>query len=115
MLFSVGAGGGLTLGDSARLVVVVGVSVVDGAFEPLPPQPAMDAANPARIAAPATARDRRAAFQISVMTSPIVSVIATSALNDKLHRQMPTARLDGRLSATSTKADVGDIHWCPRQ
>jgi hypothetical protein len=72
-LFSVGAGGGAPwVGDCVVLVVVVGDWVVDGAFEPLPLQLAIDAANPARTAAPATTRARRTRF--SIITSPIDSV-----------------------------------------
>jgi hypothetical protein len=78
MLFSVGAGGGgaLGVGDCVVVVVVVvgGDCVVDGAFEPLPLQLAIDAANPARTAAPATTRARRTGSRFSIMTSPIDSV-----------------------------------------
>jgi hypothetical protein len=59
-LFSVGAGGGAPGGgDCVVVVVVVGDWVVVGAFEPLPLQLAIDAANPATTAAPATTRARR--------------------------------------------------------
>jgi hypothetical protein len=72
MVFSVGAGGGAPgVGDCVVVVVVVGGWVVDGAFGPLPLQLAIDAANPARTAAPATTRVRRAAFEFSIMISPI--------------------------------------------
>jgi hypothetical protein len=72
MLFSVGAGGGAAGGGACVVVVVVvGGSVVDGASEPLPLQLAIDAANPASTAAPATTRTRRAAYKFSIMTSPI--------------------------------------------
>jgi hypothetical protein len=72
MLFSVGAGGGAPgVGDCVVVVVVVGGWVVDGAFEPLPLQLAIDAANPARTAAPATTRARRPASEFSIMASPI--------------------------------------------
>jgi hypothetical protein len=61
--------------DSVVVVVVVvvvgGDCVVGGAFEPLPLQLAIDAANPARIAAPAKTRDRRTGSRFSIMTSPI--------------------------------------------
>jgi hypothetical protein len=74
MLFSVGAGGGAAgVGDCVVVVVVVGDWVVDGAFEPLPLQLVIDAANPARTAAPPTTRARRTAFEFSIMTSPIDS------------------------------------------
>jgi hypothetical protein len=72
MLFSVGAGGGSPgVGDCVVVVVVVGGWVVDGAFEPLPLQLAIDATNPARTATPATTRARRTASEVSIMTSPI--------------------------------------------
>jgi hypothetical protein len=72
MLFSVGAGGGVPgVGDCAVVVVVVGDWVVDGAFEPLPLQLAIDATNPARTTAPATTRARRTGSRFSIMTSPI--------------------------------------------
>jgi hypothetical protein len=72
MLFSVGAGGGAPgSGDCVVVVVVVGGCVVDGAFEPLPLQLAIDTANPARTAALATARARRTVSRFSIMTSPI--------------------------------------------
>ncbi|WP_173010242.1 hypothetical protein [Mycolicibacterium sp. P9-64] len=75
MLFSVGAVGGAPgVGDSVVMVVVVGDSVLDGAFEPLPLQLAIDAANPARIATPPKTRARRTAFEFSIMTSPIDSI-----------------------------------------
>jgi hypothetical protein len=71
MLFSVGAGGGAAgVGDCVVVVVVVGDWVVGGAFEPLPLQLAIDAANPVRTTAPATTRVRRAASEFSIMTSP---------------------------------------------
>jgi hypothetical protein len=74
MLFSVGAGGGaLGVGGCVVVVVVGGGCVVDGAFEPLPLQLAIDAANPARTAAPASARARRAGPRSSIMISPIDS------------------------------------------
>jgi hypothetical protein len=74
MLFSVGAGGGSPwVADWVVVVVVVGGWVVDGAFEPLPLQLMIDAANPARTATPPTTRARRAAFEFSIMTSPIDS------------------------------------------
>jgi hypothetical protein len=74
MLFSVGAGGGASgAGDCVAVVVVVGDCVVDGAFEPLPLQLAIDATNPARTATPPTTRGRRPAFEFSIMTSPINS------------------------------------------
>jgi hypothetical protein len=59
--------------DSVVVVVLVvgGDCVVDGAFEPLPLQLAIDAANPARIAAPAKTRARRTGSRFSIMTSPI--------------------------------------------
>jgi hypothetical protein len=73
-LFSVGAGGGAPgVGGCVVVVVVVGDWVVDGAFEPLPLQLAIDAANPARTAAPATTRVRRTGSRSSIMTSPIDS------------------------------------------
>ncbi|MFL6086411.1 MAG: hypothetical protein ACJ74F_25060 [Mycobacterium sp.] len=72
MLFSVGAGGGDPgVGDCVVVVVVVGDWVVDGAFEPLPLQLAIEATIPASTATPATRRARRAAFKFSIMTSPI--------------------------------------------
>jgi hypothetical protein len=75
MLFSVGAvGGDPGVGDCVVTVVVVGDSVVDGAFEPSPLQLAIDAANPARTATPPTTRARRTAFEFSIMTSPIDSI-----------------------------------------
>jgi hypothetical protein len=75
MLFSVGAGGGgaLGVGDCVVVVVVVGDCVVDGAFEPLPLQLAIDAAIPARTATPATPHARRTGSRFSIMTSPIDS------------------------------------------
>jgi hypothetical protein len=74
MLFSVGADGGAAgVGDCVVVVVVVGDRVVDGAFEPLPLQLAIDAASPARTATPPTTRASRAASQFSFMTSPIDS------------------------------------------
>jgi hypothetical protein len=74
MLFSVGAGGGGALGVGDCVVVVVVVDcVVDGAFEPLPLQPAIDAANPAKTATPATTRARRTGSRFTFMTSPIDS------------------------------------------
>ena len=74
MLFSVGAGGGAAgVGDCVVVVVVVGDWVVDGAFEPLPLQLAIDAANQARTAAPPTTRARRTGTRFSIMTSPIDS------------------------------------------
>jgi hypothetical protein len=74
MLFSVGAGGGSPgVGDCVVVVVVVGDWVVDGAFEPLPLQLAIDAANPARTATPPTTRARRTGPRFSIMTSPIDS------------------------------------------
>jgi hypothetical protein len=74
MLFSVGAGEGAPeAGDCVVVVVVVGGCVVDGAFAPLPLQLAIDATNPARTATPPTTRARRAAFEFSIMTSPIDS------------------------------------------
>ena len=75
MLFSVGAGGGAPwVADRVVVVVVVGGWVVDGAFEPLPLQLAIDAATPTRTAAPATTRARRTESEFSLMTSPIDSV-----------------------------------------
>jgi hypothetical protein len=72
MLFSVGAGGGVPgVGDCVVVVVVVGDWVVDGAFEPLPLQLAIDATNPASTATPARTRARRVASEFSIMTSPI--------------------------------------------
>jgi hypothetical protein len=72
MLFPVGAGGGAPGGgDCVVVVVVVGDWVVDGAFEPLPLQLAIDATTPARPAAPARTRARRAASEFSIMTYPI--------------------------------------------
>jgi hypothetical protein len=72
MLSSVGAGGGAPgVGDCVVVVVVVGGWVVDGALGPLPLQLAIDAAKPARTAAPATTRARRAASEFSIMVSPI--------------------------------------------
>jgi hypothetical protein len=72
MLFSVGAAGGAPgVGDCVVVVVVVGDWVVDGAFEPLPLQPAIDATNPASTATPARTRARRVASEFSIMTSPI--------------------------------------------
>ena len=60
--------------DSVVVVVVVGGDcVVDGAFESLPLQLAIDASNPARTAAPATTRARRTGSRSSVMTCPIDS------------------------------------------
>jgi hypothetical protein len=73
MLFSVGAGGGAPGVWACVVVVVVGDWVVDGAFAPLPLQLAIDAANPARTAAPATTRARRTGSRFSIMTSPIDS------------------------------------------
>ena len=74
MLFSVGAGGGAPgVADCVVVVVAVGDWVVDGAFEPLPLQLAIDAANPARTAAPATTRARRTGSRFSIMTSAIYS------------------------------------------
>jgi hypothetical protein len=55
------------------VVVVVGDWVVDGAFEPLPLQLAIDAAIPARTATPATPHARRTGSRFSIMTSPIDS------------------------------------------
>jgi hypothetical protein len=74
MLFSVGAGGGAPGAGDCVVVVVVGDCVVDGVFEPLPLQLAIDATNAARTAAPPTTRARRTAFEFSIMTSPIDSV-----------------------------------------
>ena len=72
MFFSVGAGGGAAgVGDCVVVVVVVGDWVVDGAFEPLPLQLAIDATNPASTAAPARTRARREASEFSIMTCPI--------------------------------------------
>jgi hypothetical protein len=72
--FSVGAGVGEPgVGDGLVVAVVVDGWVVDGAFEPLPLQLAIDAANPARTAAPATTRARRARSRSSIMTCPIDS------------------------------------------
>jgi hypothetical protein len=65
------AGGTLDSVVVVVVVVVVGDCVVDGAFEPLPLQLAIDAANPARIAAPAKTRARRTGSRFSIMTSPI--------------------------------------------
>jgi hypothetical protein len=76
ILFSVGTGGGgaIGVGDSAVVVVVVvGDRVVDGAFEPLPLQLAIDAANAARTTAPATMRVRRTGSRVSMMKYPIGS------------------------------------------
>jgi hypothetical protein len=71
-LFSVGAGGGAPgAGDCVVVVVVAGDWVVDGAFEPLSLQLAIDATNPASTATPATTRARRVASEFSIMTSPI--------------------------------------------
>jgi hypothetical protein len=70
--FSVGSAG-RAVGSVVVVVVVVGDCVIDGAFEPLPLQLAIDAANPARTAAPATARARRTGSRFSIMTSPIDS------------------------------------------
>ena len=75
MLFSVGAGGVAPgAGDCVVVVVVVGDCVVDGGFEPLPLQLAIDATNPVRTAALPTTRARRPAFDFSIMKSPIDSV-----------------------------------------
>jgi hypothetical protein len=72
MLFSVGAGGGSPgVEVCVVVVVVVGDWVVDGAFEPLPLQLAIDATNPASTATPARTRARRVASEFSIMTSPI--------------------------------------------
>lgn len=72
MLFSVGSGGGAPgVGDCVVVVVVVGDWVVEGAFEPLPLQLAIDATNPASTATPARTRARRVASEFSIMTSPI--------------------------------------------
>jgi hypothetical protein len=72
MLFSVGAGGGAPgVGDCVVVVVVVGDWVVDGAFEPLPLQLAIEATIPASTATPATTRARRAVSEVSIMKSPI--------------------------------------------
>jgi hypothetical protein len=77
MLFSVGAGGGAGLGVGDCVVVVVVVDcVVDGSFEPLPLQLAIDAANPARTAAPARTRARRTGSRFTIMTSPIDSAFS---------------------------------------
>ena len=74
MLFSVGAGEGAPgVRDCVVVVVGVGDCVVDGAFEPLPLQLAIDTTNPARTATPPTTRSRRTAFEVSLMTSPIDS------------------------------------------
>jgi hypothetical protein len=74
MLFSVGAGGGSPgVADCVVVVVVVGDWVVDGAFEPLPLQLAIDTTNPARTATPPTTRARRTGSRFSIMTSPIDS------------------------------------------
>jgi hypothetical protein len=73
--FSVGAVGGAPgVADCVVVVVVVGDWVVDGAFEPLPLQLAIDAANPARTATPPTTRARRTESEFSLITSPIDSV-----------------------------------------
>jgi hypothetical protein len=71
MLFSVGAGEGATGVGDCVVAVVVGGRVVDGAFDPLLLQLAIDATNAARTAAPPTKRARRTAFEFSIMTSPI--------------------------------------------
>jgi len=74
LLFSVGAGGRDAPGVAdCAMVVIVGDWVVDGAFDPLPPQLAIDAANPARTATPAMTRARRTGSRLSIMTSPINS------------------------------------------
>jgi hypothetical protein len=73
MLFSVGAGGTVAGAGDCVVAVVVGDCVVDGAFEPLLLQLAIDAANPARTATPPTNRAKGTAFEFPIMTSPIDS------------------------------------------
>jgi hypothetical protein len=71
MLFSVGAGGGAPGVGDCVVVVVVGDWVVDGAFEPLPLQLAIEATIPASTTTPATTRARRAASEVSIVKPPI--------------------------------------------
>ena len=71
MLFSVGAGGDAPEAGDCVVVDVVGDCVVDGAFDALPLQPAIDATNPARTATPPTTPTRRTTSESSVITSPI--------------------------------------------
>ena len=78
MPFSLEVGGGsLGVGDCV-VVVVVGDCVVDGAFEPLPPQPAIDATNPPRTATLAATRASRAASEFPIMTPRIDSTAAAA-------------------------------------
>jgi hypothetical protein len=96
MLFSVGAGRGSPgVTDCVLVVVVVGGWVVDGAFEPLPLQLAIDAANPARTATPPTTRARRAESELFLMTSPIDSVCLIADSPQRLWRKRLVARFIG--------------------
>jgi hypothetical protein len=92
MLLSVGAGEGATEVGDCVVAVVVGDRVVDGAFEPLLLQLAIDATNAARSAAASTKRASRTAFEFSIMTSPIDWALITDSLQ-RPARERFTVRL----------------------